>query len=94
MHIVTLTLFLNLPGVYSLKEKRSVLKGLLARLHKEFNVSAAEVDHHDAWGSAVIGCALVSNDPGRGQRVMQTLAGWVEAHRPDVDVDDYQIEVR
>ena len=35
---------LHLPGGASLKEKRALIKPLLVRLHREFNVAAAEVD--------------------------------------------------
>jgi uncharacterized protein YlxP (DUF503 family) len=41
MSIGILTLEIQLPGCKSLKEKRSRLKPLIARLHREFNVSVA-----------------------------------------------------
>ncbi|MCJ7708279.1 MAG: DUF503 domain-containing protein, partial [Anaerolineales bacterium] len=43
MHVGALTLELRLPGCSSLKQKRSRLKPLLAALHREFNLSAAEI---------------------------------------------------
>ncbi|MCA1725487.1 MAG: DUF503 domain-containing protein [Thermomicrobia bacterium] len=46
---------LELPGAHSLKEKRSVVKSLLARLQNRFNVSAVEVAAQDTLGIAVIG---------------------------------------
>ena len=70
-----LTLHLHIPGCKSLKEKRSQLKPLLSRLHKEFNISVAEMDAHDVWQSTVIACAVVGNDKAKsahatkGQRV-------------------------
>ena len=42
-----LTLHLQLPGCASLKEKRGRLKPLLARLHRKFNIPAAEMDLRD-----------------------------------------------
>jgi Protein of unknown function (DUF503) len=56
MSIGVLTLQLQLPGCKSLKEKRSRLKPLIARLHREFNISVAEVSHQDIWDEATIGC--------------------------------------
>ena len=94
MHVTTLTLYLDLPGNGSLKDKRSVVKGLLARLHKEFNVSAAEVGAHNAWNIAVLACALVTTDPAHGQRAMEKLVQWLESHRPDLELDDCRIEIR
>ena len=85
---------LRLPGCASLKAKRGLLKPLLARLHREFNVAAAETGLHDVWQSAEITVVTVANDPGRVQSQLETLVAWVEHHRPEVDVVDSQIELR
>ena len=84
---------LYLPGVDSLKRKRSVLKGLIARVHKEFNVSCAELDHHDVWQSARLGVAIIANDSGHVQRVLENVVRWIERYRPDVSIVDYDIEL-
>jgi len=55
---------LNLQGVASLKQKRSIVKGLTGRLKSRFNISISEVDHQDGKTSAVIAIAIVSNDNG------------------------------
>ena len=88
-----LTLHLHIPGCKSLKEKRSRLKPLLARLHKEFNISVAEMDAHDVWQSAVIACAVVSNDRAQAQRTLQTVSEWVERNWPDVTIVDEEFEI-
>ncbi len=93
MTIGLLILTIHLPGCTSLKEKRRRLKPLLARLHREFNVSAAELDRQDAWQEAVLGCALVSNDPAYTDRSLRNIARWVEISWPDVSVMDDQIEL-
>jgi uncharacterized protein YlxP (DUF503 family) len=93
MSIGVLTLQIDIPGCRSLKDKRSRLKPLLARLHREFNISAAEIDHHDAWQSAVIACALVSNSAKHTQRALQRVTVWVENNWPDVVVIDDHIEI-
>ena len=46
----------------SLKEKRSVVKRVVHRTRKTFNVAAAEVDDQDLTDRAVIGIAAVGND--------------------------------
>lgn len=91
MHVLTLVLELQLPGCSSLKEKRGRLKPLIAALHKQFNVSAAEIDHQDAHQSAVVACALVCNSDRHGQGLLERIPRWVERHRPDLDVIDHQI---
>ena len=93
MPLGILTLHIHIPGCSSLKEKRSRMKPLLARLHKEFNVSAAEVDHLDVWQDALIACAVVSNDYKHTQRVLQKIANWVDDTWRDVDVVSEQIEL-
>jgi uncharacterized protein YlxP (DUF503 family) len=87
------TITLHLPGVRSLKEKRSIVKSVLARLRHEFNVSTAEVDAQDAHGRAVLGVACVSgsSDYARGQ--LEAVVRWIEQERPDVPVIDYEIEL-
>lgn len=91
MHVGTLLVELYLPGCSSLKHKRSALKPLLARLHKEFNLSVAEVDYNDRHRSAMIACAVVSNDVKHVQRVLEKIPGWIETHRPDLQVVDQEM---
>jgi len=93
MPVGLLILQLRLPGCSSLKEKRSRLKPLLTRLHKEFNVSVAEYDRHDSWQDAVIACALVSNDNGHTQRALLSVIKWVESSWPDVYLASEQLEI-
>jgi hypothetical protein len=62
-------------------------------LHREFNVSVAEVDHQDAWQEAIIACAIVSNDHGFTQRSLQAIPHWLEANWPDVALLDDRIEL-
>jgi uncharacterized protein YlxP (DUF503 family) len=93
MTVGILHLHIHFPGCASLKEKRSRLKPLLARLHREFNISVAEVDYMDVWQAALIACALVSNDQNHTQRSLQQIAGWIEKNWPDVTLVDERIEL-
>ena len=61
MVVGILRLDLHLHGVHSLKEKRSVVRRLLARCRNRYPVSAAEVGHQDLWQRTLIGVALVSS---------------------------------
>jgi uncharacterized protein YlxP (DUF503 family) len=62
MIVGVMTAHICMQGVTSLKEKRSIVKGLLGRLKSRFNISIAEVDHQDNKTSAVVALAIVSND--------------------------------
>ena len=84
---------LHLPGNGSLKGKRRILKPLLARVCREFNLAAAEVGRNDMWQSAELGFVTVANEPGRVHTVLEKAVRWIEIHRPDVQVVDWQIEI-
>lgn len=87
------TVELSLPGNHSLKEKRSVIKPLLAGLRREFNVSAAEVDDHDAWQTATLGLAVVSSAKGNVHGLLEQCVRWLERAGPWVHVTRWDIEV-
>ena len=93
MIIGTCLVELHLDGNESLKGKRAVLKSLLARLHKEFNVSAAEVDHHDSWQTASIALVCVANEAAHVEQVLNHAVHWIEHNRPDLQVVDWQTEI-
>jgi len=84
---------LHLPGIRSLKAKRTVVKSLTARLRREFNVSCAEVDLHDVWQSAEIGVAVVSNSAAHARDILNHVVEWIEFHRPDVQIVDHRVEM-
>jgi uncharacterized protein YlxP (DUF503 family) len=84
---------LHLPGNGSLKGKRSVLKSMISRLRREFNVSVAEVDLHDVWQSAVIGVVCVSNRQNHAHGLLVQVVKWIERQRLDVQLVDYSIEM-
>jgi hypothetical protein len=69
---------LHLHGVGSLKEKRSIVKSVIGRLKSRFNISSAEVDHHDNKASSVIGVAIVSNDAAFIDRQFDAIVGFME----------------
>ena len=91
--LATLTIHLHLPLCTSLKEKRGRIKPLISRLHREFNVSVAELDLQDKWQETIIGCAMLGNDHAFLQSALQTVARWVEANWTDGDVMAQKIEI-
>ena len=93
MTVAILTLHLSLPGCASLKEKRGRLKPLLARLHREFNVSVAEMDLQDKWKESVIACGMVGNDRAHLQQSLQAVTHWVERNWRDMEIINNQIEL-
>lgn len=62
MHILLITLSLQIPNAHSLKDKRRQIKSLKDRLSNRFNASVAEIDALDKWQQAVMGVCMISND--------------------------------
>jgi hypothetical protein len=93
MIVGTCTIELHLPDATSLKDKRSTVKSVLARVHNTFNVSAAEVDHLDLWQSAVIGVAIVSNSTIHNQQVLNNVLKWIEDNYPQILIVKSKVEL-
>jgi len=91
--IATLTIHLHLPACSSLKEKRGRIKPLISRLHREFNISVAEIDLNDKWQEAVIGCGMIGNDSTHLEQSIQSVAKWVHANWENGQVIDEKIEI-
>jgi uncharacterized protein YlxP (DUF503 family) len=88
-----LVIELYIPGITSLKEKRGVVKPLIARLRKHFNVSVAEIEDQDQLGHAVLGVACVSASPDYVHGLLTAVAEHVGAWRLDAELVDYRIEL-
>jgi uncharacterized protein YlxP (DUF503 family) len=93
MPVGLLTIHLFFPGCSSLKEKRSRLKPVLARLHREFNVAAAEMDLQDHWREAVIACAMVSTDAVLLQKMSAQVIAYIETTWPDENIQSSSLEM-
>jgi len=93
MVIGVCTLELSIPTANSLKDKRSVVKSVAARLRNEFNISVAEVDMLDSWRSATVAAVTVSSDKDYAHGLLTRVALWVERHRLDCELVDYEIEL-
>ena len=93
MTVGTLILHLHFPGCASLKEKRSYLKPVLHRLHREFNLSVAELDYNDVWKDALVGCACICNDRTLLEKELHAIPAFVEKYFPDIDILDESYEI-
>ena len=92
MTIGLLTAELHIEEANSLKDKRQVLKSLLAHLRSEFNISATEVGDHDLWRKATIGIALVATDVSFAHQVLDKVIDHIESN-PRVDLGHSEIEM-
>ncbi|MEM7125266.1 MAG: DUF503 domain-containing protein [Chloroflexota bacterium] len=93
MAIGLLTLELYLPVNDSLKGKRGILKPIIARLRRDYNVSVCESDAQDVLSRAVLEIVCVSQNDGLATRQLQKIANRVETWRLDAQLIDYYIEM-
>ena len=84
MWVGALEIDLLLGDVRSLKEKRSVVRPVVAEL-KRLGVSAAEAGHLDLHRRALVGVAVVSADAGHCREVLDACERLVE-RRPELEV--------
>lgn len=63
---------LLLGDVHSLKEKRAVVRPLVAELRRRFQISAAEVDHHELYRRTMIGIGCVAGDRGHITEILDS----------------------
>ena len=78
---------LSLPGVTSLKAKRSIVRKVLDRTANRFNVSVAEVGQQDAHRQAMLGFAVVSGDLRHANSMLDSIASFVEESTDAVVLD-------
>lgn len=81
---------LEIHGAQSLKEKRSVVKGLKDRLHARFNISVAETGHHDVWQRAELTACVVSGERRHAESVLSSADNLVNAEPRARVIDSYR----
>ena len=69
---------LHLPGSRSLKDKRSIVRGLKDRIRERVHAAVAEVDHHDLWQRAALGVAVVSGESHQVTEMLDSVRRLVE----------------
>ncbi|MUU70997.1 DUF503 domain-containing protein [Pseudarthrobacter sp. GA104] len=74
-----------LGDVQSLKEKRSVIRPLLAEIRRRFDVSVAEVGDHDQYRRSQVGVGLVAADRAHLIEVLDAVERFVAA-RPELEL--------
>jgi len=81
----SIELDLLLGDVRSLKQKRSLVRPLVAELRRKYDVSAAEAGHLDLHRRALVGVAVVAADRSHCVDVLDACERLV-AGRPEMDL--------
>ncbi len=85
MHVAAVTIELRIRDMHSLKEKRRVVKSIIADIGKSHPVAIAEVDHQDLWQRSTLGIAAISTSPGQVERMLRSINNDLDA-RDDVEL--------
>ena len=85
MYVGALRVELRIRGMRSLKEKRRVLKRIIAEIGAPHPIAVAEVDHQDLWQRADVGIAAVSESPGQVDRMLVSITRDLE-QRAEIEV--------
>jgi hypothetical protein len=81
----TLALDLLLGDVRSLKQKRAVVRPVVAELRRRYAVSAAEAGHLDLHRRALVGVAVVAADRAHCVDVLESCERLITEH-PELEV--------
>ena len=93
MKIAAMIFRLHATWVHSLKEKRSIVKSLIAKLQNRYHVSAAEIDEQDTHQIIVIGVAAVVPHNAMADSLMEDISLFVEENT-DAEIIDEEREIR
>jgi len=85
VYVGSLSLDVRLGDVHSLKEKRSLVRPVVAELQRRFTVAAAEVGDANLHRRAEIGVATVSSTVGHCIEVLDACERLV-AGRPELEL--------
>ena len=93
MNIAVMTFRLRASWVHSLKEKRMIVKSLIAKLKNRYHVSAAEIEDQDVHQMIVIGVAAIVPHNAMADSLMDDISLFVEENT-DAEILDEEREIR
>jgi uncharacterized protein len=86
VYVGALTLDVLLGDIRSLKQKRSVVRPLIAEVHRRFpGIAVGETGHLDLHRRAEIGVAVVSSTAANARDVLEACERFV-AGRPEIEL--------
>jgi uncharacterized protein YlxP (DUF503 family) len=81
------------PGVHSLKEKRMIVKSVIAKVQNKYRVSIAETDENDVHQTIVLGIACVAGNTAQGNSILDHVLNEIDASA-EAEITEIQREVR
>jgi len=93
MIIAVMSFRLYAPWVHSLKEKRMIVRSMIAKLQNRFHVSAAEIEEQDTHQIIVIGVAAIVPHQAMADSLMDEISRFVEENT-EAEILDEVREIR
>jgi len=84
---------LHISESRSLKDKRRIVKSVVARLKNQYNISIAEVDDQDLWQLVTLGIACVSNQSQHIDEILSKVMSFIINNYPELKIVDHQTEI-
>ena len=90
VHVVAYEVQIRIPDSHSLKDRRQVVRSIVAVARERFHVSAAEVGGQDTWQRATLGFAVVASEARIAEETVDELERYLWS-RPEIEVLDGQV---
>lgn len=92
MRVIILKVKLRANWVHSLKEKRMIVKSIIAKLKNKFNISVSEVDNQDIHQSIVIGVSAIALESKQADSIIENVIASIEENT-DAEIIDIEESV-
>jgi len=91
MQVYVMTVKLYAPWVHSLKEKRSIVKGLQSRLRNTYNVSVIESGAQDIHQTIVLSIAYLADNRSIADSIHESICSFIESNT-DAEILEIRVE--
>lgn len=85
MRVIVMKVTLRADWAHSLKEKRMVVKSIIAKLQNKFNISVGEIENQDIHNLITIGIASIALDAKVCDSTIEHIINYIE------DITDAEI---
>lgn len=87
MHALAYEVTIRIPNSHSLKDRRQVVRSVLAVARERFHLSAAEIGGQDTWQRATLGFAVVASEARLAESAIDELERYLWS-RPELEIVD------
>lgn len=77
----------------SLKDRRRVVRSIVAHLRRNYNVSVAELGDQRLWQRTLLGVACLASETQSADRLLNKVIRYLDTH-PRISLLDCQVEVQ